>query len=89
MNVHALTLRDRFSHALDRVIMRLYPGGAQIIAGTDAGIDNCPHDAYVSGLEALAAVGLPAAEILGAATLRAVRALGVDDRTGTIGPGPR
>lgn len=84
MNVHALTMRDRFGDALEKVIMGLYSGGAQIIAGTDAGIDNCPHDAYVSGLQALAMVGLPAAEILDAATLRAARALGVDDRTGTI-----
>jgi imidazolonepropionase-like amidohydrolase len=67
--------------------MGLYSGGAQIIAGTDAGIDNCPHGAYVPGLEALAMVGLPAAEILEAATLRAARALGVGDRTGTIEPG--
>jgi len=87
MNVHALTMRDRFGDALDKVIMGLYSGGAQIIAGTDSGIDNCPHGAYVSGLEALAMVGLPAAEILEAATLRAARALGVDDRTGTIEPG--
>jgi imidazolonepropionase-like amidohydrolase len=72
---------------LDKVIMGLYSGGAQIIAGTDAGIDNCPHGAYVPGLEALAMVGLPATEILEAATLRAARALGVDDRTGTIEPG--
>jgi len=86
-NVHALTIRDRFGDALDKVIMGLYSGGAQIIAGTDAGIDNCPHGAYVSGLEALAMVGLPSAEILEAATLRAARALGVDDRTGTIEPG--
>jgi len=83
----ALTLRDRFGDALEKVIMGLYSGGAQIIAGTDSGIDNCPHDAYVSGLEALAMVGLPATEILEAATLRAARALGVDDRTGTIEPG--
>ena len=87
MNVHALTMRDRFGDALDKVIMGLYSGGAQIIAGTDAGIDNCPHGAYVSGLEALAMVGLPAVEILDAATLRAARALGVDDRTGTLEPG--
>ena len=87
MNVHALTKRELFGDALEKVIMGLYSGGAQIIAGTDAGIDNCPHDAYVSGLEALAKVGLPAVEILDAATLRAARALGVDDRTGTIEPG--
>jgi imidazolonepropionase-like amidohydrolase len=87
MNVHALALRERFGDALEKVIMGLYSGGVQIIAGTDAGIDNCPHDAYISGLEGLAMVGLPAVEILDAATLRAARALGVDDRTGTIEPG--
>jgi hypothetical protein len=57
MNVHALTMRDRSGDALDKVIMRLYSGGAQIIAGTDCGVDNCPHGAYVPGLEALAARG--------------------------------
>jgi imidazolonepropionase-like amidohydrolase len=67
--------------------MGLYSGGVQIIAGTDSGIDNCPHDAYVAGLEALAMVGLPTADILDAATLRAALPLGVDDRTGTIEPG--
>jgi hypothetical protein len=40
--------------------MGLYSGGVQIIAGTDAGIGNCPHDACMPGLEALAMVGLPA-----------------------------
>jgi hypothetical protein len=54
MNVHALTIRDRFGDALDKVIMGLYSGGAQILE---------------------------------AATLRAARALGVDDRSGTIEPG--
>jgi imidazolonepropionase-like amidohydrolase len=87
MNVHALMLRERFGGALEKVIMGLYSGGVQIIAGTDAGIDNCPHDAYISGLEALAMLGLPAVEVPDAATLRAARALGVDDRTGTIEPG--
>jgi imidazolonepropionase-like amidohydrolase len=76
MNVHALTMRDRLGDALDRVIMGLYSGGTQIIAGTDAGIDNCPGDACVSGLEALAMVGLAAVEILDTATLRAAWALG-------------
>jgi hypothetical protein len=78
MNVHALTMRDRFGDALDKVIMGLYSGGAQTIAGTDAGIGNCPHRAYVTGLEALAMVGLPAPEILEADALAA-----------PAGPGPR
>ena len=66
--------------ALDKVIMGLFSGGAQIIAGTDAGIDNCPHGAYVPGLEALAMVGLhrPAAPRVRAAALAA-----------PAGPGPR
>jgi hypothetical protein len=68
MNVHALTLRDRFGDALEKVIMGLYSGGAQIIAATDAGIDNGPHGARVPGLEALAMVGAPAAEIPDAVT---------------------
>jgi hypothetical protein len=75
-NVRALTIRDRFGDALDKVIMGLYSGGARIIAGTAAGIGNCPRGAYVSGLEAM--VGLPAAEILEAAELAA-----------PAGPGPR
>ena len=41
VNVHALTMRELFGDALEKVIMGLYSGGAQIIAGTDAGIDNC------------------------------------------------
>ena len=86
MNVHALTLRERFGDALEKVIMGLYSGGVQIIAGTDAGIGNHPHDTYFSGLEALAMAGLLAVEIPDAATLRVARARGVDDRTGTIEP---
>ncbi|HUY44257.1 MAG TPA: amidohydrolase family protein [Streptosporangiaceae bacterium] len=87
MNVHALTMRDRFGDALEKVITALHSRGVQLIAGTDAGIDNCPHGGYACGLEALAAAGLPPAEVLDAATLRAARALGVDDRTGSIAPG--
>jgi len=60
------------------VIVGLFSGGAQIIAGTDAGTDDCRHGAYVPGLEALAMVGRPAAEILEAAELAA-----------PAGPGPR
>jgi imidazolonepropionase-like amidohydrolase len=57
MNAHALALRERFGDALEKVIMGLYSGGVQIIAGTDAGIDNCPHDAYISVLSYLELVG--------------------------------
>ena len=46
-------MRDRFGDALEKVIMGLYSGGAQLIAGTDAGTDNCPPDAHLPGLEAV------------------------------------
>jgi imidazolonepropionase-like amidohydrolase len=87
INVHANMMRERYGPVLEEVIMGLSSRGVQIIAGTDAGIDNCPHGAYVCGLEALAEAGLPARDVLDAATLRAARALGVDDRTGSIEPG--
>jgi hypothetical protein len=51
--------------------MGLYSGGLQFIAGTDAGIDNCPHDAYISVLSsrgAEPAVAGPAAAASALAT---------------------
>jgi len=87
INVHAPMFRERHGPVLEQVIMRLSAHGVPIIAGTDAGIDNCPHGAYVCGLEALAQAGLPPRDVLAAATERAARALGVDDRTGAIEPG--
>jgi imidazolonepropionase-like amidohydrolase len=71
MNAHAIALRERFGDALEKVIMGLYSGGLQFIAGTDAGIDNCPHDAYISVLSspgAEPAVAGPAAAASALAT---------------------
>jgi imidazolonepropionase-like amidohydrolase len=87
INVTAPIMRERHGPVLEEVIMGLHQHGVPLIAGTDAGTDNCPHGAYVCGLEALAEAGLPAREVLEAATLRAARALGVEDRTGSIAPG--
>jgi hypothetical protein len=38
MNVHVLTMRDRFGDALEKVIMGLYSHGVQIIEGDGAGL---------------------------------------------------
>lgn len=66
----------------------LHRAGARIIASTDSGIDNTPHFAYVSGLEAMHDVGgMTAVEVLRAATSVAAQALDVDDVTGRIAPG--
>ncbi len=87
INVHAAMFRERYGPVLEEVIMALHRRGVQLIAGTDAGVDNCPHGAYVCGLEALAAAGLPARDVLDAATARAARAIGVGDRAGSLEPG--
>ena len=65
----------------------LYERGAKLIAGTDAGINNIPHHAYVGGLEAMATVGVPVEEVLYAATVRAAEALGLGDVTGRLAEG--
>ena len=87
VNVRAPCVRERFGDVHRTVVTGLYERGVRLIAGTDAGIDNCPHDAYARGLEELAGLGLPAAEILEMATLRAATALGVDSVTGSLEPG--
>jgi imidazolonepropionase-like amidohydrolase len=65
----------------------LHGRGVQLIAGTDAGINHIPHRAYVGGLEAMAAVGVPVDEVLYAATVRAAEALGLGAVTGRLLPG--
>lgn len=65
----------------------LYERGAKIIAGTDAGIDNVPHHAYVGGLEGLASIGMSTVETLYAATVRAAEALGLGEVTGRLRAG--
>ncbi len=61
--------------------------GVRIIAGTDAGIDNCPHHQYVGGLESMVGLGFRPAEVLAFATTEAAAALCVGDVTGRLAPG--
>ncbi len=61
--------------------------GVAVIAGTDAGVGFVPHHGYVGGLIAMGDVGMPADDVLHAATARATAALGVDHLTGRIAPG--
>jgi imidazolonepropionase-like amidohydrolase len=69
------------------VLEPLFRGGARIVAGTDAGIDNVPHHGFVGGLQAMAASGLPSAAVLAAATTRAADALGLATVTGALTAG--
>jgi imidazolonepropionase-like amidohydrolase len=71
----------------DYALEPLYRRGARVVASTDAGIDNVPHHGYVASLLAMAASGLPTAEVLTAATTRAAEALGLAAVTGALTAG--
>lgn len=61
--------------------------GVQIVAGTDAGIDGCPHMEFVWSLEAMVVHGMTHDETLHAATALAARSLGLAEVTGTLAAG--
>jgi imidazolonepropionase-like amidohydrolase len=67
---------------------RLHEAGVALLAGTDAGIGpGKPHGVLPHGVVELVGCGLAVAEALAAATGRAARACGVDDRTGRLSAG--
>jgi len=68
-------------------LRRMREAGVRFVAGTDAGINLVPHGAYVRGLEALAASGMPPLEVIECATSRAAEACGIGARTGRLEPG--
>ena len=67
---------------------KLYDAGAQLIFGTDTpfAFGNFFHS-VMNEVRALKEAGLPNSAILQMATLNAARALGIDDRVGTVAPG--
>lgn len=67
--------------------LKLHRLGAKIIASTDSGIDNTPHHGYVGGLVGMETAGLPADDVILAATLTAAEALGLADTVGQLAPG--
>ncbi len=74
--------RDSF-HAMQRMLLALHTAGVPIVAGTDSGYGF----ALVRELELYVAAGIPAADVLGMATLGAARAAGQGERLGSIEPG--
>ena len=65
----------------------LWEHGVRIVAGHDAGIPGSQQRAYVGGLQALEAVGLPRTEVLLAATSRAAAGIGLAGVTGVLAEG--
>ena len=64
---------------------RLHRLGVMLVYGTDGGV--LPHGRNAEEAVALAAAGIPAAEILQSATANAARALGLADSVGSVRPG--
>ena len=73
---------------LGPVYRELHESGAQLIIGSDAGINpSKPHDILPTGVVQLAEMGIPPANALAAVTSVAARACGVEDRKGQIAVG--
>ncbi|MBA8950379.1 amidohydrolase family protein [Actinomadura namibiensis] len=74
--------------ALNEVVARLHAGGVRLVAGTDAGIGPPkPHGLLPVALREYAGCGMPATDVLAAATSAAAAACGVADRKGFVRPG--
>lgn len=80
---------DGRKFARKQLTQRLFAAGCRIVASTDCGIPNVPHDELASGLEVLSELGgLSPVETLKLATSRSAEILGLADR-GAIEPGRR
>jgi imidazolonepropionase-like amidohydrolase len=83
----SLTTGDTSAAARDLVdaVRRAHRAGVTLVYGTDGGV--LPHGQNAREATALLAAGVPAAEILRAATVNAARALGIADSVGAIRAG--
>lgn len=70
-------------------IRRLHEMGAQIIAGTDAGIGFVHFERFADGLSVLSDAGLSPRDIIATATSNAASACGLGDTVGTLEVGKR
>ena len=77
------SVRDRHLESF-RLAMR---AGVRIAAGTDAGTPLNPHGTIVPELMLMAGAGMPALDVIRAATSLAAAATGLDEETGRIAPG--
>jgi imidazolonepropionase-like amidohydrolase len=87
VNLKVLEWRSTVKPDWGSHVTGLRDAGVTLIAGTDAGINNTPHSAYLGGLEGLVDLGMTPAEALAAATSRAAVALGLAGVTGALRAG--
>ena len=88
INVNAPYVAELTGRAVGENVMKMRDAGVRIIAGTDSGIDNCPHHQYLGGLQSLVnLLGFQPAEVITMATTEAAAALGLGSVTGRLAPG--
>ncbi|GAB2769763.1 amidohydrolase family protein [Streptomyces daliensis] len=75
--------------AMFDVVRQMADAGAQLIAGTDAGVQRAGFDGLVPALSFYAHLGLPNSSIIDMATSAAAAALGLGESTGRIASGYR
>ncbi|MYU12630.1 amidohydrolase family protein [Streptomyces sp. SID8361] len=68
-------------------LAQLHTSGVPLIAGTDCGIGNTPHDDLPASLDAYIDFGMSPIEVIEAATGTNARLLGLAPQTGTLTPG--
>ncbi|MDI9914187.1 amidohydrolase family protein [Rhodococcus sp. IEGM 1379] len=84
INLNAETYSERFGTKIGENLPEMKRLGISIVAGTDAGIVNTPHDEYAGGLEYLASLGFSNEEVIAMATRDAAEALGIAGTTGRL-----
>jgi imidazolonepropionase-like amidohydrolase len=88
INVNAPYVAELTGRAVGENVMKMRDAGVRIIAGTDSGINNCPHHQYLGGLQSLVnLLGFQPAEVITMATTEAAAALGLGSVTGRLAPG--
>lgn len=81
---------DRQRATMEENLRRLHAAGVRIAMGTDAGNPGTAHGPSVyREMEAMEAAGMTAADVYGAATVAAARAMGILGDAGTLGTGKR
>jgi imidazolonepropionase-like amidohydrolase len=81
-----MDLKAFYEHRLENV-RRMRAAGVPMIAGSDAGVNNLPHDAGIDEIILMASVGFTPVEAIRAATGHSARVIGLPEGSHTIAPG--
>ena len=81
-----MTVEAFYEHRLNNV-RRMRAAGVPMIVGSDAGVNNLPHDAGIDEIVLMASVGFSPVQAIHAATGHSARVIGLPEGAHTIAPG--